>query len=84
MTDPQGAHVELVDEDDGDGDGLMPTVVRVNGVAVGRLAEAPQVRMHDDGPTTVTLVLQPRRLDIRRASVHQPPAPRLPFGFKAS
>jgi hypothetical protein len=81
MTDPQGAHVELIDEDDAGP--LMPGTVKVNGADVGLLAKAPKVTVHRDGTTTVTLVLMPRRVDIRHKIVPTVGPAKRPFGFQA-
>ncbi len=77
-----GAHVEIV-EPGHDGGPLMPTVVRVNGTDVGTLAQAPRVDTGDsDHPVTVTLVLVPRRLDLKGEPKGARPAKaRLPIGF---
>ncbi|WP_282203878.1 hypothetical protein [Kitasatospora fiedleri] len=73
--------MELVDEEDGDG--LAPSVVRVNGTDVGALARAPKVTVAGNGATTVTLVLMPRRVDIRHKIVPTVGPRRQPFGFRA-
>jgi hypothetical protein len=79
MTEQRGALVELVDESDDEG--LVPTVVKVNGVDVGRLAKAPRVTTTGD-VVTVTLVLMPRRVEVKGPPVKAEPAKRVqPFGF---
>ncbi|MFD8315880.1 hypothetical protein [Kitasatospora purpeofusca] len=76
--------MEIV-EPDHEGDGLMPTLVRVNGTDVGTLAKAPKVQAGgDDELATVTLVLIPREVVIKgEPKGAQPQQRRQPFGFKA-
>ncbi|MFI8084376.1 hypothetical protein ACIF6L_26680 [Kitasatospora sp. NPDC086009] len=76
--------MEIV-EADHEGEGLVPTLVRVNGVDVGRLAEPPTVRAGgDDEPTTVTLTLLPSEVVIKgEPKGARPQLRKQPFGFKA-
>ncbi|MEU2332679.1 hypothetical protein ABZ770_16095 [Streptomyces sp. NPDC006654] len=61
-----GAHVVLEEADDTGADGVIVTRVSVNGVDVGRLAEAPKIVVGTKGNvTTVTIKLVPSRLEIR-------------------
>lgn len=62
-----GAHVEVVEEDHEPGTGVLAMSVRVNGVDVGRLAEAPKIDLGNgrDQQATITLVLVPSRMDVR-------------------
>jgi hypothetical protein len=79
----KGAHVEIV-EPDHQGEGVVPTVVRVNGTDVGILARAPRVHVGEgDEATTVTLVLVPSRLDVKgEPTGPRATKPRQPFGFQ--
>ncbi|WP_051741181.1 hypothetical protein [Kitasatospora sp. MBT66] len=79
-----GAHVEIVEPGHDSGLPLMPTTVRVNGTDVGTLAEAPKVDTGDsDHPVTVTLVLVPRRIDLKgEPKGARPSKARLPIGFR--
>ncbi|MEV4037740.1 hypothetical protein [Streptomyces umbrinus] len=61
-----GAHVVLEEADDTGEDGVIVSRVIVNGVDVGRLAEAPKIVVGTkDDVTKVTLTLVPSRLEIR-------------------
>jgi hypothetical protein len=83
MSQPEGAHVEIVEDEHTPGEGVIVTRVVVNGVDVGRLAEPPKVRTGDAKGimATVTLTLVPSRLEIRGDDV---PAEGKGFGFTAS
>ncbi|MFD9442172.1 hypothetical protein [Streptomyces sp. NPDC060001] len=62
----RGAHVVLEEAEDTGEDGVIVTRVSVNGVDIGRLAEAPKIVVGvKDEVTKVTLTLVPSRLEIR-------------------
>ncbi len=61
-----GAHVVMEEADDTGEDGVIVTRVSVNGVDVGRMAEAPTIVVGvKDQVTKITLTLVPSRLEIR-------------------
>ncbi|KUN16504.1 hypothetical protein AQJ23_44710 [Streptomyces antibioticus] len=61
-----GAHVVLEEDDDTGADGVIVTRVIVNGVDVGRLAEAPKITVGTkDEVTKIMITLVPSRLEIR-------------------
>ncbi|WP_405482974.1 hypothetical protein [Streptomyces sp. NBC_00009] len=63
-----GAYVVLEEADDTGEDGVMVTRVVINGVDVGRLANAPKIKVGSDrdrSVTTVTITLVPSRLEIK-------------------
>ncbi|MFF4478665.1 hypothetical protein ACFY1A_16845 [Streptomyces sp. NPDC001520] len=59
--------MEVVEPDHEPGTGVLAMSVRVNGVDVGRLAEAPKIDLGNgrDQQATITLVLVPSRVDVR-------------------
>jgi hypothetical protein len=83
MSQPEGAHVEIVEDEHEPGEGVVVTRVVVNGVDVGRIAEPPKIRTGNGKSTmaTVTLVLVPSRLEIRGDDA---PSAGKSFGFTAS
>ncbi|MFD6365120.1 hypothetical protein ACFWFX_35585 [Streptomyces roseolus] len=77
---PTGARVEIVEPNHEPGGPLIPKIVRVNGVDVGLLAEAPVVKVVDEELTTVTLVLYPSSVEIKGDDVRDDARP---IGFTA-